>query len=215
MVSDKFLIKAGSLDKPLDKIERFAACYDFSTKEVNKIRLLAEEIISIISPTLALSDGRFWITTTEISFAVTIDCDAGINGLDQDTKSELMQISRSEEKKGVFGMIDKVFEYLSSPEVDYSMMAGQQLFYSQGIDSGICTYYWNPRFDSYLPQVSTSSAPVGKPSQKEDHNLEINIIEGYADDIRVFLQKGGKTGGRLEITVVKIFKMDQVNEIQI
>lgn len=209
MISDKFLFRQS--EKVLDKIERFASCYDFKSKEVLQIRLLAEEIISVINPTLTLSDGRCWVSTDEKCFSVTIDCDAGINGLDDDTKKQLLKISRTEKEKGIFGMIGKVFEYLSVPGADYNAVAGHRMMYHYGIDTGMSGYYWNPDFASILPQTD----PVVKTKEKEtsEHDIEINIIEGYADDIRVCLQRY-KTGARLEITVVKNFVSGQTAEIE-
>ena len=209
MISDKYLFRES--EKALDKIERLASCYEFKTKEVLQIRLLAEEIISVISPTLKLSDGRCWICTDKESFAVTIDCDAGISGLDGNTKKQLMKMGRDDKNKGIFGMIGKIFEYLSMPDANYSTMMGQPMIYSHsyGIDAGLSSYYWNPEFESSL-QVPKPATSV---KEKDEHDLEISIIEGYADDIRVSLQKN-KTGLRLEITVVKNFAPGQVSGIE-
>ena len=210
MVSDKYLFKES--EKALDKIERLASCYEFKTKEVLQIRLLAEEIISVISPTLKLSNGRCWVCTDEKSFAVTIDCDAGIDGLDGTTKKQLMKMGRDDKSKGIFGMIGKIFEYLSVPDVDYGAMMGRPMIYSHayGIDTSLSGYYWNPEFEIISSQAPKQTASV---KAKDEHDLEISIIEGYADDIRVSLQKD-KVGLRLEITVVKKFASDQVSGIE-
>lgn len=207
MISDKFLFRQA--DTALDKIERIASCYDFKTKEVLQIRLLAEEIISVISPTLKLSDGRCFISTDEKSFSVTIDCDAGINGLDNDTKKQLLKMSRTGKNKGVFGMIGKIFEYLSVPDTDYNAVTGHSMIYHYGMDSGMSGYYWNPEFINILP----SAEPASIVKENNSHDIEINIIEGYADDIRVGLQKY-KPGVRLEITVVKNFTSGQTAGIE-
>lgn len=212
MVSDKFIIRQGEADKTLDKIERIASCYDFKSKEVLQIRLLAEEIISVISPTLSLSPGRSWISTDEKTFSVTIDCDAGVNGLDESTKKTLLKLSRSENSKGIFGMIGKVFEFLSVPDVDYNAVTGHRMFYTYGADSMVSGYYWNPEIAYTLPDIKSFQKQADKKNDDE-HNLEISIIEGCADDIRVALQKS-KGGVRLEITVVKTFLTEQANNIE-
>lgn len=209
MISDKYLFKQS--EKVLDKIEHFASCYGFKTKEVLQIRLLAEELISVISPTLTLSDGRCWITTDQKSFSITIDCDAGINGLDADTKRQLMKISREEKKKGIFGMIGKVFEFLSVPDADTSTVTGRHMIYHYGIGAEMSGYYWSPDFAGVFPVAEVTSKP--KENEKGEHDIELSIIEGYADDIHVLLQKQ-KTGVRLEITVVKNFTAEQIAEIE-
>lgn len=213
MVSDKFIIRQGEEDKTLDKVERIASCYDFKSKEVLQIRLLAEEIISVISPTLSLSPGRCWMSTDEKAFSVTIDCDAGVNGLDESTKKKLLKLSRSESGKGVFGMIGKVFEFLSVPDVDYNAVTGHRMFYTYDADSVMSGYYWNPEITYALPDIKSFQKQADE-KKNEEHNLEISIIEGCADDIRVSLQKT-KDGVRLEITVVKNFLPEQIQTIDI
>lgn len=213
MITDKYLIRDGSTDKVLDKIERFAYCYDFKSKEIMQIRLLAEEIISLISPTLALSDGRCWIETDKKSFSVTIDCDAGIKGLDDERKKMLLKMGGAEKNKGIFGMISKVFEFLSTSDVDDSTVSGQRMFYSYGADSHYMGYYWNPAFSDTLPHVDVIDKKKEAKSSSE-YDLEISIIEGCADDICVSLQKA-RTGKRMEITVVKLFHPEQLDRIKI
>lgn len=207
MVSDRFLIKQGGTDSVLDKVERLAGCYDFKSKEVLQVRLLAEEIITVISPTLALSPARCWISTDKEALSVTIDCDADVNGLDEETRKQLLQIGRSDKDRGVFGMISKVFEFLTGPDVDYGTMAGHRIFYSYGPGAELTGYYWNPEIADILPKAQ-------KPAQEaQNRDLEISIIEGYADDIKVSLERS-MLGSRLEITVVKNFAAGQVDGIE-
>lgn len=212
MVSDKFLIRQGETEKTLDKIERIAACYEFKSKEVLQIRLLAEEIITVISPTLLLSPGRCWVSTDAKAFSVTVDCDAGIGGLDESTKKVLLNLSRSESGKGIFGMIGKVFEFLSIPDVDYDAVMGHRMFYTYGADSMMSGYYWNPEITYSLPDIQSFKKQTS-PKNSDDHKLEISIIEGCADDIRVALQKS-KSGVRLEITVIKNLFPEQTGNIE-
>ncbi len=209
MKTDRFLFNEA--EAVLNKVEKIASCYDFKTKEVLQIRLMAEEIISVIGPTLALSDGGCRITTDKKTFAVTIDCDAGINGLDADTKKQLMKMSRTDKNKGVLGMIGKVFEFLMGVDIDYGALPSSSMICQYGMDNGDTGYCWSPEYMNFLSGGMSESDRLLK--QAEERSLEISIIEGYADDIQVVLQKNKPV--RLEITVVKNFASGQLAKIKI
>ncbi len=215
MRSDKFLVRHGEAESAMNRVEHLATCYSFPPKEVLHIRLLAEEIISVVEPTLSISPGRCWVSTDNAAFSLTIDCDTGVKGLDYETKKRLMKLgSRNDANKSIFGMISKALEYLTRTDADPAALAGQPLFYMDGMGLGMHGYIWNPNFT----QIAFAGAPGVSPDPQEpaelaDRDLELKIIEGVADDIKVCVQHS-PTGPRLEITVYKRFAPDQIVDIE-
>ncbi len=212
MRSDKFLIRPGETEAAMNRVERLASCYSFPQKEVLQIRLLAEEILAVVGPTLSLSPGRCWVSTDKAAFALSIDCDTGVKGLDYETKKQLMRLGETKDaNKSIFGMISKTLEYLTRTDADPSVLAGQPLFYMDGLGLGMHSYVWNTTFTQIAFQAA--SAPPPEHTETADRDLELKIIEGVADDIKVSVQHG-PTGPRLEITVYKRFTPEQISDIE-
>lgn len=197
MKTDKFTITENEIDLALDKVERIAACYDFKPKDLLKIRLISEETISIVSPTLRLSAAYIWVSTDEDSFSVTIECDADI---DKQTRDEILSMNRGEKRKGVLGMVTSLMEYLSETDIDYIPM-DYNLISPYGMN--MSAYSWSNEFTMPLRLKNDEAV-----QEKRDTSLEASIVEEYADDIRVMITKG-KSGRRLCFTVVKKFGDEQ------
>ncbi len=220
MVTDKFLIKKNSIDKALDKVEAIATCYAFSSKERLQIRLLAEETISVIAPALEIADGRLWVSTDKDSFAVSIDCSTDANGIDDELKNKLLGMNRASEKTGVFGMISKAMDFMFVPGVDYSNLYGHELI-SIGANGSFSGYMWSYEMESFVANTINSNDKAQPAPENKEQSLEMSIVEGYADNIKVFLRKASKSkdsrakmGPRLEITVCKNFDPMKDNNVE-
>ncbi len=211
MQSDKFIIRPGETGTVLDRAERMAGCYGFSGKETLHIRLLAEEIITVLNPAFSLSHGRCWINTDKAAFSLTIDCDAGINGLDSEKKRQLLELNTVKDKKGIFGILGKALEYLIHTDVDADNLAGQHFFFTGGMESAMGGYSWNPVFIQSMPAVFTESEI--KTEKEAGEEPELKIIGGIADDIKVSIERSQK-GPRFQITVYKKFRPEQVSGIE-
>lgn len=217
MISDKFPIVNGGWEKTLDKIENMASCYNFGTKDVLQIRLLAEEIITIISPTLSLAAAYCYVSTTEDGFSFTVECAAGGQAMDEKTKKVLLEIGKNTQKDGIFGAIGRVFKYLSDAPYSSHMVPNYGLVYhNTGVGMGSMSMYgWTPEFESELAALDMPKLEKKEKEEENEHAMGISIVEGYADDIQVYLRKGAKKETRLEVTVVKNFKKDQLDGIEI
>lgn len=210
MKTDKYVIRPDGAEATLDRVERLAACY-FPAKVTLQIRLLAEEIIAVIGPTFRLSAGRCWVSTDKTAFSLSIDCDAGVRGLDAETKKQLLDLSTVKGSRNIFGMIGKALEYLSSADIDAAALAGESIFYMSGMSATMSGYIWNPALVQRVLPPPAPMEPTTVSETKEE--LEMKIIEGIADDIKVSVQRS-PSGPRLEITVLKKFTPEQVYDIE-
>lgn len=199
MISDKWIVKPDGMEGILDKVERIASCYGFSSKELLQIRLLCEETLSVLSPALQLGMSRCWIHTDSADFAFHVMCSANQQGLSEETRKRILSLDKGTRKGGVFGAIGKALEALFTPEYTSSgaydtAFMGDYSYYGLGG----CHYSWRPAHDGFILSAERSAgAPAA--AAHDDDGLEISIVEGYADDIKAAL----RSGGRLEVTVAK------------
>lgn len=206
MISDKFLVYSNKTEKSLDIIENFASCYGFSSKKILQIRLLAEEILAIAAPTIQLSPIKAWITTDEKAFGVVISCDAGEEVMNEKARDTLLEIGKNKPKKGVFGAIAGMFAAVAQADAKYGNYIGQDLL--MNYDMNGAGYYM-------MPELLNLAPTTPPPEQDQDeHDMEISILEGYADRISAtFQREWGRT--RLEIAVYKKFTEDQLSQIEV
>ncbi|MDR1705335.1 MAG: hypothetical protein LBS19_11715 [Clostridiales bacterium] len=217
MLSDYFMVRDTNTPKALNRLEKLASCYGFSTRDVLRIRLLAEEIIAVIRPTFALSPARFRVSTDVTAFSVIIDCDARINSLSAETKKRLLNLGGAN-GKGLFGMLRKALDFLAFSDAGGAAPSEHRLFYRGGLHGGVPSinisandYIWYPAItgSGYNPSEPASAA---QNQQEADQELELKIVEGVADDVSAGIRRvQGRP--RLEITVVKCFAPGQMNDI--
>lgn len=197
MTTDKWEISPSNMNKTLDRIERLAECYDFSSKELLQIRLLCEETLSVLAPALYPFSGRCWVATDKKGFAFTVSCSTDSRSISPETRKKLLDMDKSSRKPGIFGAIERTLSSMFTQEfagsTGFDMVYMETLAY-HGMGGG--SYVWQAAHDAYM-LVPHESA--GSQSPKDDDGLEISIVEGYADDIRAAV----RLGGILEITVVK------------
>ncbi len=222
MITDKFLITDHNIEKTLARVERIASCY-FKTKELLQVRLLTEETISVIRPALKISEGRVWITTSPDKFEVTVDCSTDANGITEQTKKDLLGLSSSDGNTGVFGAIGKILNYLVVSGEEYNMLVGENLIVYDVCHISGYTWNYNVYPKAMIKELDSTppTEPEAEPDKEKEleERLEMRIVEGYADDIKVFVRKAtkgkqGAKGPRLEITFTKNMTETSADDIQ-
>lgn len=197
MITDKWSVSYGNMDKILDKIERIAACYEFTSKELLQIRLLCEETLSVLAPAMELLAGRCWAATDSEGFSFTVTCLSDMHGISGETREKLLNLDTGKRRGGIFGAIRKALDALLIQEpgvtggYDTAFM-GDLSYHGMGGH----LYYWQPEQDFY---TLTAKKDKSNDLRHEDDGLEISIVEAYADSVNAAV----RPGGRLEITVVK------------
>lgn len=203
MIGDKWSIAPATMEKVLDKVERFAGCYDFSNKELLQIRLLCEETLSVLMPALELSAGYCWIQTDAKGFSFAISCSANSYGLSEETRDKLLKMGKEKPKGGIFGAIGRALDALLNPEYPSGGFDATYMSAMSYPGMGGYHYAWIAEQDSYTLSAQQSAATTAK---RDEDGLEISIVEGYADDIKATV----KPGGRLEMMVTKFYSKKPV-----
>lgn len=152
------------------------------------LRLLTEEMFSLVKELLELTAADFEIRQEDSQYALTISTNTRIN---LDTREELLSLSTSGKNaanKGFKGILGAVLESfliegdssLYTPAFTYGLVGGSEEY----------AYLWTySRYMEYVPQEE---------SRKNWDGMEKSIIACFADDVAIAVRSG-----RLEMTVTK------------
>lgn len=203
MKSDVIILNADSdISAILGEVESVAAYRKLEKKSALRLRLLAEELISMLPHLLRIGNGKFWIESEGKSYDMHLEVSAA-NSLLFD-KERVLEISKSGENaayKGIMGKIRYAVDFmLNSSAASYADPVGVDapFFYSVGLISDSNDVYGNNAWSLQNYQNSVSS---DKESLTEEWDeLEKSIIGNLADDVIV-----GIVGGKIHITVKKQF----------
>ncbi len=190
----KFNDNVEELEKMLDETEKTAAYAGLDKKQTIRLRLLAEELMSMLPEMMEYCEGEFWAESNgkEIELHVSVTLDDMLSA----DREKLMSVSTSGKNaaaKGIMGKIraaaeTMIAEYFALPVDVY------QDFYSMGMSD---PYYYTNAWS--LAQYR--AAAQQKAEEETWDELEKSIIANLADDVIV-----GIKGKKADIIVKKNFE---------
>ena len=194
MKSDIYTGKHG-IEHILSETERFGVFKKLPPSASGKLRLLAEEMLSL---TVRMFDNlkyEFFIENTENHFMLHLSADTLVS---QGQKGKLMSLSTSGENKaakGIFGKISAIFESLLTGGGEYAQVAGtycSDMLNLHGM--GMTAYFSLSAFQDERPY---------KPDDEQWDGLEKSIIATLAKDMVI-----GVRNKRVEMIAVIDFYHD-------
>lgn len=193
MESDIIKLSGGTKDLALlntvllqtEKTAEYAA---LEKKEAGRLRLLAEEMISMLPELLEFSSGEFWIACNGKQFEMhtVLTPDEGINSAKRD---ELLTLSKSGKNAAAVGIMSKIRLAVTFLLLDPNVY--QNSFMYLGAD---------PTGESLVWTLDTFRKDAKAKKGEAWDELEKSIIGNIADDVVV-----GVEGKRVEIVVKKTF----------
>ncbi|MBQ1377670.1 MAG: hypothetical protein IIY77_06840 [Lachnospiraceae bacterium] len=189
MKSDVIIVsnKNDQIEQALVLAEKVAQYKELPAKGVLRLRLLTEEVMSLVRAITGDFEGKFWIEDEDNEFQLHLQTLAMI---DPDQKKLLISVASSgknEAAKGLLGKIQVFFEPLNSVSFAMDMMA---------LDASdeYSSVFWSMR--SYEEELYSSVQAKKEGSDEAWDELEKSVIAALADDVKV-----GVTGNRVEMTV--------------
>lgn len=189
MKSDVIIVsnKNDQIEQALVLAEKVAQYKELPAKGVLRLRLLTEEVMSLVRAITGDFEGKFWIEDEDNEFQLHLQTLAMI---DPDQKKLLISVASSgknEAAKGLLGKIQVFFEPLNSVSFAMDMMA---------LDASdeYSSVFWSMR--SYEEELYSSVQAKKEGSGEAWDELEKSVIAALADDVKV-----GVTGNRVEMTV--------------
>jgi len=174
MKSDIYTEKHG-IERILTETERLGAFNKLPPSASGKLRLLAEEMLSL---TVRMFDNlkyEFFVENTGKYFMLHLSVDTFVN---QGQKEKLLSLSTDEKNaavKGIFGKISAIFESLLTDSDEYTQITG--VYYAEiphlyGVD--MMPYFSLTAFHDERP---------GKPDDEQWDGLEKSIIATLAKEM--------------------------------
>jgi len=181
----------------LDEVEKVAAYNELEKKDASTLRLLAEEVISMLPELLSFSNGDFWVENDKNNYElhVKIFPDEKITSFKEE---ELLKISSKGKNEAGHGIMNKIRLTIQMMLTDYKAVMNEvpvemETFYEMGTVN-ISAYQaasWS--LDAYKEKAQTNK-------NKDWDELEKSIIANIADDVLVSAQNK-----EVEIIIKKSF----------
>lgn len=185
-----------SLYEILKEVEKYASYTGMEKKEYFQLRLLAEELVSMLPELMEYYEGEFWISNRGKRYALNVSVE--IPFFSQESREHLMALSKSGKNSlavGITGKIRCAVEAMIADvlAVDFEMAQYSGYgFYGALPVSSYYTQAWSlNNYTEYLHQND----------EKENKDeLEKSIIAKLSDDVVV-----GLKGKHVEIVIKKSF----------
>lgn len=193
MKSNVIRIKKGELDLSaiLSETEKTTKYNGLSGKEALSLRLLSEELVSMLPSIVKDFDGAFWISTDGAKYELNVE--VSVDGMDVDTREALIKVSSKNKNAAVVGITGKiraVFDYMALGGEERAMLPSEGRY-------GFAT---NIEF-SYLWSLRQYQDGIEEHETEKWDEFEKSIIGKLADDVVV-----GVKGNKVNILIKKCFE---------
>lgn len=195
------------MNETLVLVDRLASSQGLAKKQAFHLRLLTEEMFSMVRAIAGELDAYFWIEQNNRSFEIHLKSNK-IN-LDYEKRRELLSVSTKGENIARRGIMEKVRElveaglYGMEESLNLQAKYGTGMFTSYGLmtqlDPGITDAVYSWSMQKYRDEIKTEREANSDADEAWDE-LEKSIIANIADDVRVGVCKGS-----FEIIIEKEF----------
>ena len=182
--------KGTGMEDALNEVESFAGKQDLDHKQTLRLRLLAEEMMGMVTGIVGDFKALFWLEGKDRNISLHIEAQTVV---DMSVRDELLSVSTTGKNiaaKGITGKLRDLFEtyMLAYEEVDrYAAGNGMNLFPYDEFDMmhagmDISSHYWSLR--QYKNDVG-ERAPEDESAAQAWDELEKSIVGSLADDVLV------------------------------
>ena len=184
---------ASSLEILLKESEKTASYANLDKKQAIKVRLLAEELITMLPELLSFNKGEFWTECDGKSIELHVSLVPHDN-LTAKKKKKILSISSDGKNAAETGIISKIKIAVEFMLIDYeNQYVSAPAFFAYGVGGDINARPGIWSLDTYRNKAK-------KDNDEKWDELEKSIIANIADDVVVGLQEN-----KVEITVKKTF----------
>ena len=186
--------KGKQMEKALDQVEKVAAYKGLSPKNTLHLRLLTEEMMSMMRSITGEPEGEFWIEDNDGEYALHLRVASRMN---MEKRAQLLSVSASgknEAARGLMGRIREFFDWGCDEEYDgfSTAMLPDAFEYSS---SPVLDWEWSMR---RYENVVSSKMDQDNVAREAWDELEKSVVKHVADDVKVFIR-----GGFVEMTILK------------
>ncbi|MCR5758104.1 MAG: hypothetical protein K6F95_09380 [Selenomonas sp.] len=187
------------MEDALDEVEGFSHLMGFDERSARRVRLLAEETMSMVRATVEDFAADFWMESTP-----KWNCELHLHmvkPLDYAVKRGLINVSSRQRNGASVGIMGKIKDFIegslqlmkvgAAPDV-----ADRSILCMGGVAPLAGSYMWS--LDKYRQDVKSGDGDVDMEAALDE--LEKSIVANIADDVRVYVK-----GDSIELVIRKNF----------
>ncbi len=192
MKTDVILVNGSeeSVEAALKLADKTAAFKELSTKNALHLRLLTEEMMSMVRSIAGDMEGEFWIEDENGVYRLTLKVDSRLSEAKREKLLSASTSGKNEATRGIMGKIRSFFE----PEDEYPAF-----FIMSLADGGGAAYddmSWS--LELYREQVLQSLEENREGAKEAWDELEKSVVSHVADDVKVSIR-----GRDIEMVIYK------------
>lgn len=175
--------------------EKSAEYNKLDKKQTLYLRLLAEELVSMLPELLEIGSGEFWIENNGMDFELHASIKSkGLSVFDRENILSVSSSGKNAAANGIMSKIKLVAENMLCDFIEVSKMGSENGWYDfYDMGSGVETMYVNSwSLNNYKENVNNDT--------EEWDELEKSIIANIADDVII-----GVKGKKVDIIIKKKF----------
>jgi len=187
--------KGKRMETALQQVEKVAAYKGLSPKNTLHLRLLTEEMMSMMRSITGEPEGQFWIEDEDGTFQLHLRV---ATRLSIEKREQLLSVSatgKNESAKGIMGRLRAFFDWGS--DEDYDGCAGAYMLADAFEHSSSPALDWEWSMRRYENVLSTKIGQDDAAREAWDE-LEKSVVKNVADDVKVAIR-----GGSVEMTILK------------
>lgn len=176
------------MNAALDLADRTAAELGLSRRDAVRMRLLAEEMMSMVRSIVGALEGKFWIEADDRAYRLRLKT---TTLLDAGQRAQLIGASSSGKNQAHRGIMGKLRAFFEPMPIEETPAYLTDAIVTTGKDGDIT---WS--LDAYRERLKNSKDADG--AQEEWDELEKSVVSHIADDIQVSIR-----GYDVELTIIK------------
>lgn len=176
------------MNAALDLADRTAAELGLSRRDAVRMRLLAEEMMSMVRSIVGALEGKFWIEADDRAYRLRLKT---TTLLDAGQRTQLIGASSSGKNQAHRGIMGKLRAFFEPMPIEETPAYLTDAIVTTGKDGDIT---WS--LDAYRERLKNSKDADG--AQEEWDELEKSVVSHIADDIQVSIR-----GYDVELTIIK------------
>ena len=177
------------IEKALKLAEKTAVYKDLSKKDALTLRLLTEEMMSMVRAIAGTMEGKYWIEDEDNNFMLNLEVEGNLDFQQREQLVAASTSGKNEAAKGVMGKIRAFFE----AEQEYPFYLGSTLDYADGFDAGL-----NWSLDLYREQIMKSLEEKREGAAEAWDELEKSLVSKLADEVKVSVR-----GRKIKLVIYK------------
>lgn len=192
MKTDLILISSeeSSLEAALSEAEKVAQFKGLSGKNALHLRLLAEEMTSLMRAVTGEVKGEFWIEEEDGLYSLHLKAEVWTDSRQRQQLIATASSGKNEAHRGFMGKIRAFFE----PDSDVPVFSG--VFMPEGLAQVHGGMYWS--MEQYRQDLQQYRKQQREGAQEAWDELEKSVVSRVADDVKVSIR-----GSEVELVILK------------